>query len=491
MSQRKPHQSAVVIQLNDYDRSLGIDELNLCEFPVALLATRNDSGQNTLLFEDTIFDESRNQHVERSVVISGSDHFGLPTSTDSDILLLLVHVTNVRNGFQSKRVEFSTYELVKFLRWPDNGQSVQRVHDALMRWASVTLQYKHAWWQKSRQEWKSRSFHVIESLELHSRDELRDEGRSWFTWNDVMFESFQAGNLKRIDLGVYFQLKSAVAKQIYRFLDKRFYKKRALEFDLRTFGCEHIGLSRRYDCFELKRKLTPALRELEAIGFLQPRSPAERFQKIASGKWTIAVARQEKSKTTQETRIEKELIQRGVHRKVAGELAAQFPAERIEDKLRLHDALLNARDRRISRNPAGFLTAAIRHDYQSPPPEKPRRAPSPQIPRETDPSRPTRHRDITASPPETSEQKAFTTMWHTLSLEEQARLERDALHQASRFHRDTLKRLEAAASPLHAEIRLQIVRDFWAASTAPRRADRPAIQGIADIPPHVLWTTDE
>lgn len=123
MSETNSGNQATVIQLDEYDRSLGTDELNLAEFPLASLASRNDTGQNTLLFEDTIFDEGANKQVERTVVIAGSDHFGLPTSTDSDILLLLVHLTNVRNGLKEKRVEFSRYELIKFLGWAQDGRS--------------------------------------------------------------------------------------------------------------------------------------------------------------------------------------------------------------------------------------------------------------------------------------------------------------------------------------------------------------------------------
>ena len=118
MNTRNEDNTAKVIQLEDFDRSLGTDELNLAEFPLSVLATRSEPGQNTLLFEDTIFDERAGKQINRSLVVAGSDHFGLPTSTDSDILLLLVHLSNVRTGFKSRRVEFSRYELIKFLGWP-------------------------------------------------------------------------------------------------------------------------------------------------------------------------------------------------------------------------------------------------------------------------------------------------------------------------------------------------------------------------------------
>lgn len=447
---------AIVIQLDEYDRTLGTDEMNLAEFPLASLAARNETGQNTLLFEDTIFDEGANKQVERTVLIAGSDHFGLPTATDSDILLLLVHLTNVRNGLKEKRVEFSRYELIKFLGWPQDGRSYKRLDESLQRWTSVTLHYKHSWWEKPRKAWRSRSFHVLETLELRGRDEIHDDGLSCFTWNDVIFESFRAGNLRRIDLSIYFNLKHAAARQMYRFLDKRFYNKSYLEFDLRPFATEHIGLSRRYDNYDLKRKLLPALRELEENDFLAAAAPQDRFYRKATGDWVITLRKAKEKQKPEDSKLVRELTGRGVNRKVARELVSKFTEERIEDKIRMHDSLVG--ERRINR-PAGFLTAAIRDDYGERPTEsKPRAARATTA--KLDRPRPV------AKPPDAVPSDPFMESWNRLSLEDQTRLERDALQQVSRFHRETLKRLEATDHSLLATTRREIVRKFWAKQTA-------------------------
>ena len=70
---------------------------------------------------------------------------------------------------------------------------------------------------------------------------------------------------------------------MFRFLDKRFYHKGRWEFDLQTFACEHIGLSKNYSNSELKRKLMPAVKELEARGYLSPLPDAERFVEGPAG----------------------------------------------------------------------------------------------------------------------------------------------------------------------------------------------------------------
>lgn len=456
MATEPQENTAKVVQLDDYDRSLGTDELNLAEFPLASLASRIEPGQNTLLFEDTIWDDGANAYVNRSLVIAGSDHFGLPTNTDSDILLLLVHLSNVRNGFKSKRVEFSRYELIKFLGWAQDGRSYKRLDESLQRWTSVTLFYKHAWWQRSGQKWRTRSFHVLETLELRGKDEIHDDGLSCFTWNDVLFESFNSGNLRRIDLGVYFNLELATSRQMFRFLDKRFYKKSKLVFDLAQFATEHIGLSRKYDIFEIKRKLGAAIRELESIGFLRPLTSAERFTKLAPGKWEITLEKGQSklsAKDTQKQQIIFELRRRGISDRTAQDLASQFSAEMIESKIAFHDELLKTNDKRINRNPAGFLAASIRHNYESVPSRNQQRrsaAKSPQV-----------SANKSAEPRDVEAEK-FRTYWESLSIDDQARLEREAMAAAPKFHRETLQRMDSGNSELKAQMRMRIIREYLA-----------------------------
>jgi len=450
----KQDNTAKVIQLHDYDRSLGTDELNLAEFPLAALSSRTEPGQNTLLFEDTIFDEGARTQVNRSLVIAGSDHFGLPNAIDSDILLVLVHLSNVRNGFKSKRVEFSRYELIKFLGWSDSGKSYRRLDDALKRWTSVTLHYKHAWWQRSGQKWRSRSFHVIETLELRAKDEIHDDGLSSFTWNDVIFESFTGGNLRRIDLGVYFRLKHSTSRQMYRFLDKRFYMKSRLVFGLSQFATEHIGLSRKYDAHEIKRKLIPAIRELESIGFLRPLAESDRFRKLSPGNWEVTLEKgQAKIADTVVGSITNELKRRGVNDRVAKELASKFTKEHIEQKISMHDKLVAAKDKRIRKNPAGFLAASIRHNYETIIDCAPSNASKPVASHAKVVEPPARSRDD-------NEQKRFLAYWESLAIDDRVRIERDAMNAAPRFHRDTIARLNSSNRELQSQMRQRIIQEF-------------------------------
>jgi hypothetical protein len=162
---------------------------------------------------------------------------------------------------------------------------------------------------------------------------------------------------------------------MYRFLDKRFYRRSRLDFDLRTLACEHIGLSRSYAPTELKRRLKPALEELEQLGFLEPLGPDERYSYVKRGCWRIifirgcaadAEVRDSTTEREQPTRLIEALKARGVTGKVARELVEIHPAGRIRTKIEVFDWLLRNEDKRVGKNPAGYLVASIRSDYQVP-----------------------------------------------------------------------------------------------------------------------------
>src|SRR5262249_20903866 len=142
------------------------------------------------------------------------------------------------------------------------------------------------------QRWRSKTFHVIESLDLKGKDrDGPDDSRCSLTWNEVLFQSFEANNLKTLDLDTYFLLKRPAARQAYRFLDKRFWHTSRREFDLRVFACEHVGLSRCHDSAQLKRALGPVFRDLEDIGFLEAMSDSKRYLREGRGKYRLVLCR--------------------------------------------------------------------------------------------------------------------------------------------------------------------------------------------------------
>jgi hypothetical protein len=362
----------------------GRDELNLAEFPITLLADRVPKGcGKTLVFEDKIFDQQNNELVSRRVTVTGSDAYGLPTAVDDEVLVALLQVTKL-DGFEDPKVHFTRYEVLRILGWKDVGKNYVRIEEALNRWMGVTLYYEKAWWDNETKTWVNQKFHILDNVQLvgkEERDRLRRRGQlnlmdSFFKWNEVVFKSFKADNLKRLDLDTYFSLKSSVAKRMLRFLDKRFYLKDRWVFDLEEFAFEHIGLSRRYDAGQVKAKLQPAIEELEDHGFLERLGRDDRYSKVRTGKWEVTLIYAggassgpkppPLSETPALSGLAAELAARGVSPITALELTEKVLAERIEAKLEVYDWLVARKDKRVSKNPPGFLVKSIREDFASP-----------------------------------------------------------------------------------------------------------------------------
>ena len=355
------------------------DEMNLAEFPLCALAHRLNPEVRTLRFEDRIVDKSTGKTITRQLTITGSDAYGLPTEKDDEVLLGLIQLTRLR-GFEERKVHFTRHELIRILSWRDDSKSYARIEASLNRWTGVTLYWDKAWWNKQRKCWMDEKFHILDNVWLcHRGEPAPDTGltttgapQSAFVWNETIFRSFTHGNLKSIDFEFFKSLKSAVAKRLYRFLDKRFYHRNRWEFDLRELGCGHVGLSRTYDTANLKRKLLPGIRELEVRGFLRAALPTERFKKIRRGQWSVEFERTQaaslsrRGNSTELTALTQALVERGVTAIMASQTVELFPEKQVRRHMAVFDWLVLRNDPKVSRNPAGFLVHSIQKDYSMP-----------------------------------------------------------------------------------------------------------------------------
>ena len=196
----------------------GKDELNLAEFPLCALAHRLQPDQKTLRFEDRVWDGRRKETITRQLTITGSDAYGLPTALDDEVLLGLIQLSKL-NQFADRIVRFTRYQLIQLLGWRNESKSYERLEASLNRWMGVTLYYKNAWWNKQHQCWVDEKFHVLDNTRLFQRENsgsgaTEDGNSSAFIWNEVIFQSFQAGNLKGIDFDFFRELRGAVAKRL-------------------------------------------------------------------------------------------------------------------------------------------------------------------------------------------------------------------------------------------------------------------------------------
>ena len=442
----------------------GRDELNLAEFPLCALAHRLRPDQKTLHFEDRVWDELRRETITRQLTITGSDAYGLPTALDDEVLLGLIQLTRFQQ-FADRKVHFTRYRLIQILGWRNESKSYERLEASLNRWTGVTLYYRNAWWNKAKRCWMDEKFHVLDNVWLcHQSDpssgaETDDDRapRSAFVWNEVIFRSFQTGNLKSIDFDFFKDLKSAIAKRLYRFLDKRFFQRSRWEFNLKELAWEHAGLSRAYDSSDLKRKLRRGISELEHKGYLQPMPEAARYLKLCSGDWRVVFERAGEPvepvahpvETGEAEALAAALSERGVTPSSARETVRKYPAERIKAQIEVFDWMVARRDPKVSRNPPGFLVSAIRGEYVPPPEFVSREGRARREKVEADRKRRAeerqRKRETLVAARESSQDQAISRFLAALSSGERRRVEEESQRQASGLERSLLKAGGSAA----------------------------------------------
>jgi hypothetical protein len=453
------------------------DELNFAEFPLASLSTSLPKDQKTLEFNDEIFDKSANKRVQRKLTITASDKYGLPTAMDDEVILGLIQLTG-RSDFMDRRVFFTRYELLKLLNWPDTTRNYHRLEQSLNRWLGVTLYYEKAWWSKEEQSWVSEGFHILDHVQILDQERQRrsakrsadEAGKSSFVWNDIVFNSFKAGYIKQIDFEFYKGLESAVSKRLYRFLDKRFYQRQRLEFDLRPFCCEHIGLSKNYHNGELKRVLTPAILELETLGYIEKASSEERFVRKARGEWSVTFVRASKTtaRLAESSPLVQALVERGISAPSARRIASQSASTKVEEKIALVDWLSVRRDPRVQKNPSGFLYRAITEDFPLPEDyrrtQQPKKASPPKVVSLTRPAVPPKPST------EASDRSAIETFWKALPPEEQNRIEAELVLAATPFQKQHYQDGQKARGPLFQIVRQSIIDDYVRKMLSPSAA---------------------
>ena len=278
----------------------GRDELNLADFPISVLQRQQPldaEGRKVdqVVYESTTYDPVVRRRVPQRVTLTTATRYGLPTPADENVILALLYTAKRANDFTEPRVHFSPHQLFRIMRWDANSRSYARLSQVLLRLKSLTIFYENAWWDPSGHKYEEEfATGIVAEYRLIKTKLRRKAGvipPSYVHWTPQFWKSLAGGNLKKLDLDRLFALNLPTSQRMYRFLDKRFYQTSAFEMDLRDFACGHLGVSATPNIAELKRRLGPALLELESTGFLEPARPEERYVKLRKGIWRIRFRR--------------------------------------------------------------------------------------------------------------------------------------------------------------------------------------------------------
>jgi plasmid replication initiation protein len=348
---------------------IGRDEMNLAEFPFALLSDRAPEGVDTIQFEDAV-EGKDGLLVKRSWTVTGGEKFGLPLAADEQVYVVLMELTK-EHGFDQRTIPMTRYDLIKRLGWPNKGESYRRLREALDRLLGVTITARRAFWDKAKQRYVDVGFHIIDDYALYDEAPGRKRHNqqdplplSFISWSQVIFRSFQAGNIKQLDTAFYFSLRSSLSRRLYRYLDKKRYDgKGQYRIGVRKLAFEKLGMSRNYYLSNIKQELQRAHHELIQNGFLQD----VEYERGGSGAEEIVVYYFTQRKflvahTPQETDVAQELceqlLEQGVTPAVSRQLVRDFG-----DEVRIQLQYLS---HRAPQDPAAVLVEAIKGRWEPP-----------------------------------------------------------------------------------------------------------------------------
>ncbi|MEM9409962.1 MAG: replication initiator protein A [Planctomycetota bacterium] len=353
--------------------------MNLIENCFFSATNRVDRTTRSLKFESEANCKIEKRKVKRKLTVAFSAEYGRPTPSDDMVLVALMKLTR-DTGFANQKVFFSRYELIKVLNWSDGGRSYERIDESLNRLVGTHLIWDNAFWDNSAKSWVDRKFNLIDDVYLYDREKYirasatsDSRPKSWFKWSDVMFDSFNSGYIKTIDLRILQSLKEVVGRRLYRWLDKHFNnpnRKMPLEISVQELATKKLGF-KNVAASHLKRMIQPAIDELEDVGFVAP--DKNRF--VGNGSSSIvrfAPDRTRRKTRTEQTEREDRRGDASIRSRlkqlgISGKLTAFWIEKKFETvAIQLEHLDYLCQSGRPPTNKAAWLTTAIKSNFAIP-----------------------------------------------------------------------------------------------------------------------------
>jgi len=345
------------------------DEMNLVEVPFTLASNRR-ATQKTLVFREPATAPNGTPLVREWKVTTPED-YRLP-STDDDLVYLALMQVSYEQGFAERKVFTTHRHILETLGWPTvDGSYRRKLNASLERLEMVTIKCKNSFWNNATRRYED--FKLDDTIRIVS-DSHFEKGKGWFTWGEHIWDSIQNGYIKRLNLSFLLELKRPITRQLFRYLDKKFYRQNVLCLSVKTLAFEKLGISRTYkDMAQVRRVLEPALDTLVEKCYLKP----YQSEKHPDGLYLILTRTEgweqqlefptlsKVQKVSNNLLVEK-LTARGITKSVAHRLATNYPRDRVREKIELFDFLRDTNSPNLGRNPQGWLVRAIEQDYVPP-----------------------------------------------------------------------------------------------------------------------------
>jgi hypothetical protein len=338
-------------------------ESNIEDWPVFQLGR---SKSDSVTVERTIQGENGNS-LKQKMEVSAPGKYRLPGRFDYDVYSAVLELLEVRGGMpEGGALRFSLHELILLMDLEPSGRTYEEVKTSLRRIAATVLESDNAFWSNGQRRHISDTFRLWDITFDSVADRNGLGSRHKIEFGALFRRSFEEHYLRGLDIVLFWELDSPVAKRLYRLVDLKRAGSALWTVDLFELQ-KHIPIGPYAYASKIKEKLKAAHVELVERGFLSdvlyPESSLVRYEVSEA----FLRRRQDlKLRGTKEEVIAIQLLTRsGLRGDVARDLVAEHGPAYCT---RYANALPHQKN---LRNPAGWLRRAIEQGFElSEPPQR-------------------------------------------------------------------------------------------------------------------------
>lgn len=252
---------------------IGKDEMNLVEHPFAVLQY-GQSKTSVIEIEWEHLHPHSKKPLHGRWRVAGDEELGLPGPMEERLYLALMQLTK-ESGSQT--VNFSRLNILSRMNLAPNNKGYAILRTAFMRLKAISITADHCFWDaRSKTYFVTKGFSLIDDFAIADEPKGRKDAAhlplSSFKWNDVIYQSLQAGHLRSLDLGFAFSLELPLSMRLYRYLDKHRkrggYYQRTYEIALERLCRVRLGMTASKYQSKYKERLKGAHDELLKRGYL-------------------------------------------------------------------------------------------------------------------------------------------------------------------------------------------------------------------------------
>ena len=213
------------------------------------------------------------QGVARRITILPSAKYGMPVTLDQDYWLALMKLVSEHVRLNGKLINpfvFTTADLRHVLGQANSGRNYEAVHEWLSVMSSTTIEGGS--YNAARKSWCTEKTHALDRVIAMGKQlpdgRIADKNYVWFS--EWQLDNINSGNLIPIELSIYIQLKTNIARNLVPHLQEwLFASQQEGRFEKKYEDiCRLLGIRVYEYLSKIEEKLAPSLNELVTHGYL-------------------------------------------------------------------------------------------------------------------------------------------------------------------------------------------------------------------------------